>query len=306
MTTFEKARNFVYRNARPLDLARWQFHFEGGSSEAVLHALSFYQNEDGGFGQGLEPDYLNPNSTPMATWAATELLYEVGFTDKARPIVKGVLRYLESGADFDEKQNKWLNTVPSNNDYPHAVWWEYGGESSSISYNPTAALAGFILLFADKGSAIYEKACKIATEAAEWFVSAAPINDNHDLACFIRLYNALEKADLLSADTMVKFRTGLCESVKLTICQDTEKWAVEYVTKPSDFNITRDSIFYTDSADLAEYECEFIMNTQLPDGGFVVTWQWWTDYKEYEVSANFWKSGFAIKNMLYLRNYGKL
>lgn len=306
MTTFEKARQFVYRNARPLDLARWQYHFESGSREAVLRALSFYQNADGGFGQGLELDYLNPNSTPISAWKATELLYEVGFTDKEHPIVKGILRYLESGADFDEKQQKWLNTVPSNNDYPHAIWWEYGGESGSISYNPTAALAGFILLFADKDSAIYEKACKIATEAAEWFVSAAPINDNHDLACFIRLCNALEKAGLLSADTMVKFRTGLCESVKLTICPEKEKWAVEYVTKPSDFDITKDSIFYADNAELAEYECDFIAESQLPDGGFNVTWQWWTDYKEYEISANYWKSDFVIRNMLYLRSYGKI
>lgn len=40
--TFEKARAFIYRNARPLDLARWQYHFEGGSKEAVLTALAAY------------------------------------------------------------------------------------------------------------------------------------------------------------------------------------------------------------------------------------------------------------------------
>ena len=56
MTAFEKARTFVYRNARPLDLAIWQYHFENGSKEAVMHALSAYQNPDGGFGHGLEAD----------------------------------------------------------------------------------------------------------------------------------------------------------------------------------------------------------------------------------------------------------
>ena len=50
MTAFEKARLFVYRNARPLDLARFQFHFENGSKEAVMNALLCYQNEDGGCG----------------------------------------------------------------------------------------------------------------------------------------------------------------------------------------------------------------------------------------------------------------
>ena len=51
MGTFERAEAFVYRFARPLDLARWQYHFEGGSSGAVLKALACYQNEDGGFGR---------------------------------------------------------------------------------------------------------------------------------------------------------------------------------------------------------------------------------------------------------------
>lgn len=54
--TFEKARSFIYHNARPLDIARWQYHFEGGSNEAVLTALAAYQNEDGGFGHALEAD----------------------------------------------------------------------------------------------------------------------------------------------------------------------------------------------------------------------------------------------------------
>ena len=66
-TTFKKAREFIYRNARPLDLTRFQYHFENGSKEAVMSALAYYQNEDGGFGYALEPDCWNPNSTPIAT-----------------------------------------------------------------------------------------------------------------------------------------------------------------------------------------------------------------------------------------------
>jgi len=49
-----------------LELARWQIHFEDGSRENVLQMLEVYQNEDGGFGHGLEPDNWKPNSTPIA------------------------------------------------------------------------------------------------------------------------------------------------------------------------------------------------------------------------------------------------
>ena len=81
MNTYQIARTFIYRNARPLDIARWQYHFDGGSKEAVLTALAAYQNEDGGFGHALEPDCWNPNSAPIQTWTATEVLREIDFTD---------------------------------------------------------------------------------------------------------------------------------------------------------------------------------------------------------------------------------
>lgn len=47
MTVFEKARTFVYRNARPMDQARFPFHFEKDSKGTVRNALMCYQNMDG-------------------------------------------------------------------------------------------------------------------------------------------------------------------------------------------------------------------------------------------------------------------
>ena len=37
---YHRARRFVYKNARPLELAKWQYHFENGSREAVLETLA--------------------------------------------------------------------------------------------------------------------------------------------------------------------------------------------------------------------------------------------------------------------------
>lgn len=36
-----------------------------------------------------------------------------------------------------------------------------------------------------------------------------------------------------------------------------------------------------------------------------VPWQWGTDYKEFEVSRNYWKAIITIKNMRYLQAFGK-
>lgn len=104
-------------------MARWQYHFENSKKEAVLNALSYYQNEDGGFAYALEADSFNPFSTPIQIWEATEILREILFTDANHPIIKGILQYLERGKDFSLEHNQWMNIVASNNDYPHAIWW---------------------------------------------------------------------------------------------------------------------------------------------------------------------------------------
>lgn len=303
---FRKARAFIYRNARPLDMARWRYHFEGGNREDVLTALVAYQNADGGFGYALEADSFNPNSSPIQTWAACEILREIGFTDSSHAIIKGILRYLDSGADFSEKHNQWLNVVETNNDYPHAVWWSYSEKQSddNMKYNPTAYLAGFILRFADKDSGLYKKAEKIARQAYEWFVSSVPFREEHITACFAGLYEYLSEAGLEPFD-MREFADKLKEEVNADICRETEKWRTEYVTLPSDLIKNRESMFFEDNKEPVKKECEMLAETQLEDGSYIVPWLWYNDYKEFTLAENWWKSELLIKYMRFLSEFGE-
>ncbi len=301
MSMFEKAKRFVYRHARPLDLARWQYHFENGSADAVLCALSVYQNKDGGFGHALEPDFWNKNSTPIATWFATEVLREIGWKDASHPIVGGILRYLESGADFDRGHNQWLNVVPKNNVYPHAVWWTYGEGGSEFKYNPTASLADFILRFADPSSALYQKAVVIAQEAVSYLKNAIPFEEQHVTTCFCNLYDDCLAANVSFLD-MKEFSELLRKQVRHCINPQYELWFTEYHTKPSDFILSKDSMFYDDNKELLDLERELLPRQQTEDGGFPVTWSWWTDYSEQHLATSWWRASFAIKNLLFLQN----
>ncbi len=300
---FQKARGFIYRNARPVDLARWRYHFEGGAREDVLTALAAFQNADGGFGHALEADSFNPNSCPIQTWNACEILREIGFEDGSHPIIQGILRYLDSGADFSEQHNRWLNTVKSNNDYPHAIWWNYSEKEEAPSYNPTAYLAGFILRFAEKGSGLYKKAEEIAKQAYGWFRENVPHGDNHDAACFIRLYEYLSEANvqLLNMD---EFAEKLREEVGANICRETERWKTEYVCKPSLFISDRNSMFYAGNEALIEEECALIAESQLDDGSYPVPWQWYNEYMEFPLAENWWKSVQLIEKLRFFREFG--
>lgn len=39
---FEEIKVWIYKNARQMEIALWDYHFENGSKEAVLSALSLY------------------------------------------------------------------------------------------------------------------------------------------------------------------------------------------------------------------------------------------------------------------------
>ena len=150
---------WMHRNARPLDLALWNYLNEGGGKEAVAEALAYYQNEDGGFGNGLDADCWNPESSPYATMIAALLLRRISFIEtegSSHPMVQGIFRFLESGVHSDSEG--WFFCIPSNDKYPHAPWWTYSEESNRLqSMGITAGLCSFILHCAAPDSALLKK-----------------------------------------------------------------------------------------------------------------------------------------------------
>lgn len=257
-----------------------------------------YQNEDGGFGHALEADCWNPLSSPIQTWAATQIIREIGLRDKKHPIILGILDYLEKTEYFNG--HAWNNTVPSNNDFPHALWWEYV-ETDEINYNPTVSLIGFIFLFADAKSTIYHTAEKLLSEAYEWFKNNCPLESMHTASCFAELFEDLYECNYCNID-LNEFEKLLHLQIANILTTDTSIWSKEYVCKPSLFIHSRSSRFYMENKKLCDFERQFISQTQMEDGTWNVTWNW-DDYQEqWHISKNWWKSDLIIKNVKFFRN----
>ena len=304
-STFARIRNWMYRNSRPLDLMRWQYHFEDGNKNSVLEVLSAYQNEDGGFGHGLEADSWNPNSAPIHTWVATEILRELNITDSNNAIVSGILRYLGSGMDF--VNNRWLNTVETNNYFPRAQWWTFEeNASSNLDYNPTACLAGFAMRFSDKNSLLYLNSKNIIIEAVKKFIEGEFLNDMHEVSCYIRLMEYLESAKEKEIVDFQAFEKKLIAQVYHLLERDQDKWKKSYICKPTQFFNTPDSIFFKNNECIVEFEIKFILDSINEEGVWDIPW-YWTDYqKEFAISENWWKANLVIINLLLMRNFNKL
>lgn len=296
---FENAKKFVYRNARPLDFARWKFHFENAEAAAVLEILSAYQNPDGGFGSAVEPDLWNPHSTPAGTLAAAEILREIGFADFEHPVVQGMLSYLTSGKDFEK--DRWYFTLPANNAYPHAEWWSCPNGKGVPAENPTAGLAAFALTASKRGSKLYRTARGIAVKSIFNFFAERP-RDTHTLRCYLWLLEVCEGISEFKVIDLSLFRNKLYAAIGESVCKEKARWRTEFVCRPSHYFDCTGRIFRILDGQLCKGEAEFMLASQLADGSLPVTWQWWNAYKQAAVAENWWRSAQLITALLYIKS----
>lgn len=296
----EKLRNIrkhLLRTARPLDAARWQYHFEGGSAADVLKMLYVYQNRDGGFGHALEADNRNPHSTPIATWAAIQILRELDFPAEADGMIERIVNYLGETGDY--RDDKWRATVPENDAHPHAPWWGYA-EDDGFGYNPTAALIGFIWRFADPN-------CEARARAETALQSMVPVisdpsftADRHELVNFITLEEDLRA---VGAETRLPFGfpATLRRFVNAAIDRAPELYRADsYVTSPDWFIAGKQSPYYPGNEAICEFYADFVESQFSKEGVWPIPWQWGTQPLPDLVRRD-WEGALTVDKMLFLQ-----
>ena len=303
---YQEIKLWMYRNARQLELAIFNYYFENGSKEAVLSSLAFYQNEDGGFGHALEADSWNPNSSPYTALAAINILKGIEFTEKQHPIMKGIFKFLESGAFCSE--NGWHFNIPSNNDYPHAPWWTYNMDANAVEgIGVTAELAGFILCYANEESQIYKKALTFSDVIISKLGTSGYYGDM-GIGGYCILLESIDRAKLTSRFDYNFLSEKLSKMVYDSIERDTPKW-VNYTVRPSDYIVSPESIFYKDNEDIVSIELEYIIETRQQNGVWDITWSWFENNdkyaKEFAISENWWKASKAIQKINLLKNFNR-
>jgi hypothetical protein len=134
----EAAHQFIWTHARLLERRLFEHRFGGGSAEAVERALEGYRNEDGGFGQALEPDCRTPHSQPEATRWALAVLASVGRLTGERAV--RCADWLESVATPEGGLPFCLASVDG---YPRAPWWQ-PSDPPAANLNPTGGVVALL------------------------------------------------------------------------------------------------------------------------------------------------------------------
>ena len=119
----EKAGKFIFQHGRLLERQLYATFFQGGPKEACIKALLAYQNEDGGFGNGIEPDLLCPDSTAIGAETAMGILdlLDAGAGGPEGEIVTHLVSWIVANQD-----DRGVIPHPPARllDYPHQPWWE--------------------------------------------------------------------------------------------------------------------------------------------------------------------------------------
>jgi hypothetical protein len=141
-TVSEKTRLYILRNSRLLERQMYSVLFEGAPVEMVIKAIAAYQNGDGGFGNGIEPDLLTPVSTGIgmetAFYYLDMLTNKIDCIDRIKPL-------LQMARDWVEHTITESGIIPFTPEdvrtYPHQVWWLNSDETRIVS------LAGYLAKF---------------------------------------------------------------------------------------------------------------------------------------------------------------
>ncbi len=151
MRTFDenqikKIKEFIFKNGRLLERRLFSFFFENGNKDDVIKALVAYQNSDGGFGNGIEPDLLCPDSTAIGAETAMYIL------DLLEYINNEITDHLFTWIIKEQNEEGYINHPPKNMyNYPFQEWW--GGPDDLRIF----ALSGFLKKWGLKDATFFKK-----------------------------------------------------------------------------------------------------------------------------------------------------
>jgi len=297
----ERAVAYLRGEARPLECALYEYHFEDGSRTNVLAALATYQNTDGGFGHALDPDMRTPASSVLATTIALGILREIGATEDT-PGLPAALTYLMDS--YDVARERWPIVPPEVEDAPHAPWWTYDGTEEAFGHfwaNPRASVVSYLWQFRRLVPSPFVES---ALESIFDEVMRYPQHmEMHDLACVVDL---LETPGL-PEETYQGLLDKLLRALPRTVTLDPAQWG-DYNLKPLDVVQSPDSplVAAFDPA-LLETNLDYDIERGPADGVWGPTWSWdFVDADAWAAAEREYKGILTLRKLKTLRAFDRI
>ncbi|MFJ2031613.1 hypothetical protein [Streptosporangium sp. NPDC087985] len=255
---FDTARAFILREGRLLERRLFATLFQAAPAAGVVDSLRAYQNPDGGFGHGLEPDKRCPDSLPIDVETAFQTLVAAG----GPPAERMVSRACDWLATVAAPGGAVSLSFPVMEAYPRAVHWSDWTYTPGL--NPTAGLAGLLHRMGMDHPWL--------TRATDW--------------CWSALENGFPGDAHAMAETLVFLEHVPDRDRAEPLAERVGEWLPKlnwYRADPADpgYGVTplhlaptpdsRWRRLFTD--DLIEGHLDRLVRDQQPDGGWAITWE---------------------------------
>lgn len=248
---------------------------EGGDGASLLAVLATYQNDDGGFGHGLEGDIQLPLSNVASTNLAMNLLADVSHPDKNK-MIKRIIAYYESVYD---PITMAFPMVPKDvDDYPHAVWWNFDSLDAFTYGNPNPEIAGTLMQYRHYVSALDVDA--FVTKVIDYIITTMPTTVSmHSLLSSLMMYERVPTTiQAIIKDSLISYVATLVE-------HDPSQWQ-SYGLEPY-------KVFHISQLGRSTYEAVLSRNIALLEdalerGPIQPNWQWYQYEDVFETVKPHW------------------
>lgn len=277
----QKTIPYVKDNCRLLEYFLLQYLFvDKKYKDNVINELLKFQNDDGGFGHGLEPDALFPSSSAIDTTIAIQILDMVDYDEDK--ILQSIVKYFEN--TYDDRRKGWYSVPKEVNDYPHAVWWNYdkvqkGTQIDTNWGNPTIEIIGF--LYKNKKFLSKLDINSLIKNTIDYINDLNTYDSEHELYCIQRFYNNIDNAIKSSIKEKVE------NLIKNIIITNTDEWD-KYGAEPRKVIYDSNSVLYTLFETTFNENLDYIINRFKGKFIWLPNWEWY-QYEEYWKQAkNAW------------------
>ncbi len=254
----DAGRSFIRREGRLLEQRLAAAIFDGAPPDGVVDVLCGYQNPDGGFGHGLEPDKRCPDSQAIDVEIALQAMVAAGST-----VDHGMVgRACDFLARISSPDGAVALATPAIESYPRAEHWSDWAYVPGL--NPTAGLVGLLHRMGVEHAWV--------TKATDWCWAALDAGITEDAHAVSEAFVFLEH---------VPDRTR-AEAMAPSVAQHLSQ-AAHYRGDPLDpsYGVTPLHIVPTPSSrwrslfsdSLIEGHLDRLERDQQDDGGWAITWE---------------------------------
>ena len=301
---FDRARQFLKTQARPLDRAMFEYRFEGASAESVIAELARFQNDDGGFGRALEPDLRTPSSSALATGIGLRMLKELKCSAD-HPMVRKAVQFLL--ATFDIQAKVWRVTPHDTNEFPHAGWWHDEDGSLARTFDgfqiiPRAEIVGLLHHFSSLVSADWLNDVTERTVADIETVETLGTGGGDDLGYALRLAETAELPQHFKDRLVTRVRAVIPTAVS----RDPQEWD-SYCIAPLKLVSSPQSIVADLFWDALQAHLDYQIDHQTPDGTWDPVWTWGDFYPDvWEQAKREWRGHLTLSALTALHAFGRI